>query len=171
MPPQTTPPGACHRVSSNSLSNPSIQTNPALPPGPSAIQSGQNRTERPSAPFVNAVTSQYLSFLLFPPPSFLLRHVKALESRSELLDAALQSADEANRRWEECRALVDQLRVENAALRAAVVAHAHLLPPNLTASAAANVAASSSAPATTSKQEDHRPAESATDPSTDSAKK
>ena len=48
------------------------------------------------------------------------RHVKALESRSQLLDAALASADEANRRWEECRALVDQLRVENAALRAAL---------------------------------------------------
>ena len=46
------------------------------------------------------------------------RHVKALESRSQLLDAALASADEANRRWEECRALVDQLRMENAALRA-----------------------------------------------------
>jgi hypothetical protein len=45
------------------------------------------------------------------------RHVKALESRSQLLDAALASADEANRRWEECRALVDQLRHENNALR------------------------------------------------------
>jgi hypothetical protein len=43
-----------------------------------------------------------------------------LESRSQLLDAALASADEANRRWEECRALVDQLRIENAALRAAL---------------------------------------------------
>ena len=48
------------------------------------------------------------------------RHVKTLESRSQLLDAALASADEANRRWEECRALVDQLRVENASLRAAL---------------------------------------------------
>ena len=48
------------------------------------------------------------------------RHVKALESRSQLLDTALASADEANRRWEECRALVDQLRIENAALRAAL---------------------------------------------------
>lgn len=48
------------------------------------------------------------------------RHVKALESRSQLLDAALASADEANRRWEECRALVDQLRIENTALRAAL---------------------------------------------------
>ena len=56
--------------------------------------------------------------------------MKALESRSSLLDAALASADEANRRWEECRALVDQLRVENAALRAAL-SQAHLLPPNL----------------------------------------
>jgi hypothetical protein len=53
---------------------------------------------------------------IFTPP----RHVKALESRSQLLDAALASADEANRRWEECRALVDQLRIENAALRAAL---------------------------------------------------
>ncbi|KZS98217.1 hypothetical protein SISNIDRAFT_480985 [Sistotremastrum niveocremeum HHB9708] len=48
------------------------------------------------------------------------QHVKALESRSQLLDAALASADEANRRWEECRTLVDQLRVENANLRAAL---------------------------------------------------
>ncbi|KAG6372293.1 hypothetical protein JVT61DRAFT_7733 [Boletus reticuloceps] len=48
------------------------------------------------------------------------QRVKALESRSQLLDAALASADEANRRWEECRALVDQLRIENAALRAAL---------------------------------------------------
>lgn len=46
------------------------------------------------------------------------RHVKQLEQRSQLLDTALASADEANRRWEECRTLVDQLRVENAALRA-----------------------------------------------------
>ncbi len=46
--------------------------------------------------------------------------MKALESRSQLLDAALASADEANRRWEDCRALVDQLRIENATLRAAL---------------------------------------------------
>ncbi|CCM05068.1 uncharacterized protein FIBRA_07274 [Fibroporia radiculosa] len=45
------------------------------------------------------------------------QHVKALESRSQLLDAALASADEANRRWEECRALVDSLRVENGTAR------------------------------------------------------
>lgn len=62
------------------------------------------------------------------------RHVKALESRSMLLDTALASADEANRRWEECRALVDQLRVENAALRAALgAAHAQPPPPPDTA--------------------------------------
>ncbi|KAF7428325.1 hypothetical protein PC9H_007546 [Pleurotus ostreatus] len=58
------------------------------------------------------------------------QHVKALESRSQLLDAALASADEANRRWEECRALVDQLRVENAALRAAL-SQAQILPPGI----------------------------------------
>ena len=48
------------------------------------------------------------------------RHVKALESRSQLLDAALAGADEANRRWEETRVIVDQLRLENTALRAAL---------------------------------------------------
>jgi len=47
-------------------------------------------------------------------------HMKELEARSQLLDAALSSADEANRRWEECRAIVDQLRNENAGLRAEV---------------------------------------------------
>lgn len=57
------------------------------------------------------------------------QHVKALESRSQLLDAALASADEANRRWEECRALVDQLRIENAALRAAL-SQAQILGPS-----------------------------------------
>ena len=45
---------------------------------------------------------------------------RSLESRSQLLDAALAGADEANRRWEECRALVDQLRIENTALRNAL---------------------------------------------------
>ncbi|KAI8972247.1 hypothetical protein BD414DRAFT_382261, partial [Trametes punicea] len=50
------------------------------------------------------------------------QHVKTLESRSQLLDAALASADEANRRWEECRTIVDQLRIENATLRAALQA-------------------------------------------------
>ncbi|KAK2467761.1 hypothetical protein APHAL10511_000056 [Amanita phalloides] len=68
------------------------------------------------------------------------QHVKALESRSQLLDAALASADEANRRWEECRALVDQLRVENAALRAAL-SQAQMLP-----SASVMVPATASAP-------------------------
>ena len=81
--------------------------------------------------FENVEISQFrLVFPLFLCYSDLHRHVKALESRSQLLEAALASADEANRRWEECRALVDQLRVENAALRAAL-SQAHLLPPNL----------------------------------------
>lgn len=46
--------------------------------------------------------------------------MKALESRSQLLDAALESADQANRRWEEARQLIEGLRVENATLRAAL---------------------------------------------------
>ena len=60
--------------------------------------------------------------------------MKALESRSQLLDAALASADEANRRWEDCRQLVDQLRIENAALRTLIAQlqggapHPHGLP-------------------------------------------
>ena len=61
----------------------------------------------------------------------LCRHVKTLESRSQLLDAALASADEANRRWEECRTIVDQLRIENATLRAALqAAQAQLMAAN-----------------------------------------
>jgi hypothetical protein len=46
------------------------------------------------------------------------RHVKNLESRSTLLDTALSSADEANRRWEECRSLLEGLRAENGQLKA-----------------------------------------------------
>ncbi|KZO95591.1 hypothetical protein CALVIDRAFT_564637 [Calocera viscosa TUFC12733] len=48
------------------------------------------------------------------------QHVKQLESRSQLLDAALASADAANRRYEEARAMVEQLRSENSALRQAL---------------------------------------------------
>jgi len=55
-----------------------------------------------------------------PSDHVFFRHVKTLESRSQLLETALASADEANRRWEECRTLVDQLRIENTALRAAL---------------------------------------------------
>jgi len=47
-------------------------------------------------------------------------HVRDLEARSQLLDAALSSTEEANRRWEECRQLVDQLRAENVGLRAEI---------------------------------------------------
>ena len=61
--------------------------------------------------------------------------MKTLESRSQLLDAALASADEANRRWEECRTIVDQLRIENATLRAALQAtQAQLMALNPNAS-------------------------------------
>ena len=63
--------------------------------------------------------------------------MKTLESRSQLLDAALASADEANRRWEECRTIVDQLRIENATLRAAPQAtQAQLVSLNPNASVA-----------------------------------
>ncbi|KAK7027145.1 hypothetical protein R3P38DRAFT_2527345, partial [Favolaschia claudopus] len=55
------------------------------------------------------------------------QRLKYLESRSPLLDAAVASSNEANRRWEESRLLLDDLRAENAALRAAVQ-QAQLLP-------------------------------------------
>jgi hypothetical protein len=103
---------------------------------------------------------------------FFFRHVKALESRSSLLDAALASADEANRRWEECRALVDQLRVENAALRAAL-SQTHLIPSNLSNPTAAAVAAVATAAAANvppnlnlqHQHEESMPADSATESS------
>ena len=41
-----------------------------------------------------------------------------LESRSRLLDAAFVDAVDANRRWEECLALIDQSRVKIDTLRA-----------------------------------------------------
>lgn len=69
---------------------------------------------------VNAETSKRISTFIQKFHLMRSRHVKALESRSQLLDAALASADEANRRWEECRALVDSLRAENNALRTAL---------------------------------------------------
>jgi len=47
-------------------------------------------------------------------------HVKALESRSQLLETALASVDEANRRWEEARQMCESLRLENTQLRAAL---------------------------------------------------
>ncbi|PVG00321.1 hypothetical protein CPB86DRAFT_871860 [Serendipita vermifera] len=46
--------------------------------------------------------------------------VKHLEARAALLDETIAQTEEANRRWEECRALVDQLRHENAMLRTAL---------------------------------------------------
>lgn len=43
-----------------------------------------------------------------------------MEQRAILLEETIQKAEEANRRWEECRVLVDQLRHENAMLRNAL---------------------------------------------------
>ncbi|CAE6430712.1 unnamed protein product [Rhizoctonia solani] len=51
------------------------------------------------------------------------QHVKQLESRSAMLDVALANADEANRRLEDQRILVEQLRAENQALRTALSAY------------------------------------------------
>lgn len=107
---------------------------PPPPPNPQADQSGSassgqralsssKRAEqnRKAQRAFRERRDQYVELMhLLSPCLPRSRHVKALESRSQLLDAALASADEANRRWEECRALVDQLRVENAALRAAL---------------------------------------------------
>jgi len=48
------------------------------------------------------------------------RHIKYLESRLELLDAALQQAEESNRRWEEARGVMEVLKRENEILRRAL---------------------------------------------------
>ncbi|KAJ7683347.1 hypothetical protein B0H17DRAFT_37093 [Mycena rosella] len=48
------------------------------------------------------------------------QHVRILEARSQLLDTALASTDEANRRYDECRKLLNQLQIENADLRKAL---------------------------------------------------
>ena len=48
---------------------------------------------------------------------FYPRHIKYLESRSELLDAALQQAEESSRRREEARGMVLVLKRENEILR------------------------------------------------------
>ncbi|KAH9485319.1 hypothetical protein JR316_0002227 [Psilocybe cubensis] len=90
------------------------------------------------------------------------QHVKALEARSQLLDAALASADEANRRWEECRALVDQLRVENNALRAALAQQGQIMPSNI-APTTQNTNPTSSQPPS----DDPKPADPAPEPKND----
>lgn len=46
--------------------------------------------------------------------------VKHLEEQAALLQETLAHAEATNRRWEECRALVDQLRHENTMLRSAL---------------------------------------------------
>jgi hypothetical protein len=51
---------------------------------------------------------------------FFPRHIKYLESRSDLLDAALQQAEESNRRWEEARSVMEVLKRENEILRRAL---------------------------------------------------
>jgi multidrug efflux pump subunit AcrA (membrane-fusion protein) len=129
-----------------------------------------SRIAKLSEPFASGGTREFRS----PPEAHILilkpdSHVKALESRSQLLDSALASADEANRRWEECRALVDQLRIENAALRQALNqaqllanANGHLpqpppqvnLPPHLTANPPAIQPSRLTAPSAENKQKD-----------------
>jgi hypothetical protein len=92
------------------------------PEGPSHRANVPSRTAKLSELFASGETREFPISALMCRSPFLKSdsHVKALESRSQLLDSALASADEANRRWEECRALVDQLRIENAALRQAL---------------------------------------------------
>ncbi|KAG8812806.1 hypothetical protein FRC19_002888, partial [Serendipita sp. 401] len=47
-------------------------------------------------------------------------HVKHLESQAALVKETLAEAEVATKRWEECRALIEQLRYENTLLRAAL---------------------------------------------------
>lgn len=48
------------------------------------------------------------------------QHVRELEARSTMLDQAIADANESQRRYEECRHLVDALRLENQRLLAAL---------------------------------------------------
>ena len=83
-----------------------------------------SRTVKPSERLGSAETSRYSALLYAKHVTHTpFRHVKALESRSQLLDAALETADQANRRWEEARQLIEGLRVENATLRAALATY------------------------------------------------
>lgn len=50
----------------------------------------------------------------------LLSHVKELEGRSAMLDQVMMDLNETNRRFEECRHMVDALRAENQRLTAAL---------------------------------------------------
>ncbi len=52
------------------------------------------------------------------------RHVRELEARSAMLEQAIADANEAQRRYEECRHLVDALRLENQRLLAALEQYA-----------------------------------------------
>lgn len=47
-------------------------------------------------------------------------HVKDLEQRSQALDQVISDLNDTNRRFEECRHMVDALRVENQRLTAAL---------------------------------------------------
>ncbi|CAG7850672.1 SubName: Full=Uncharacterized protein {ECO:0000313/EMBL:CCA75671.1} [Serendipita indica DSM 11827] len=77
--------------------------------------------------------------------------VKYLEEQAALLQETLAHAEATNKRWEECRALVDQLRHENSMLRSALEnAGIDVESISNQSTTSSNLAGATSAPATTS---------------------
>ena len=131
---------------SSSPESPSANSTPSRPDTPGIgpggrplIQSKRAKQNRKAQRAFRERRQQYVIPLISsacscPHYNHAARRVNTLQLRSDLLDVAVASADEANRRWEECKALVeeanrrweecraqvDQLRIENAALRAAL---------------------------------------------------
>lgn len=68
-----------------------------------------------------AHTSNTLPSNHIPPLSILTQycysHIREMEEKSELIDAALSQTAEANRRYEECKYAIEMLQKENEGLR------------------------------------------------------
>lgn len=125
------PPGMPYTYIPHGDYTPGGMTHPPPPPPPAGVPSPEQQSPQSGSSGRPLSTSKRAEQNRKAQRAFRERrdqHVKALESRSQLLDAALASADEANRRWEDCRQLVDQLRIENAQLRAAL-AQAQMMNP------------------------------------------
>ncbi|CAE6430887.1 unnamed protein product [Rhizoctonia solani] len=96
--------------------------NPVAAPAPAAMQA-QQAAAHGSRPLNNSKRAEQNRKAQRAFRERRDQHVKQLESRSAMLDVALANADEANRRLEDQRILVEQLRAENQALRTALSAY------------------------------------------------
>ncbi|KAJ7641625.1 hypothetical protein FB45DRAFT_900641 [Roridomyces roridus] len=139
--PSTNEPSLYHTILADPMAQPRGDFSPAAdevpgqnPPSPQPEQTSESLPHQPSAtaaPSRRALNpSKKAQQNRIAVKAFRKRrddHMKALELRSAQLDVALASAEEAMRGYEECRALADKLRVENAKLRAVLGQRARLL--------------------------------------------